>query len=258
MNKKDFWDGEHYKKNSSPQEQGALKIINEARFTGNENVLDIGCGDGKITAEITQKVPYGQVFGIDASPSMIDQAKKYYSNVGNLSFYVKNATDFCFDTKFDYIFSFFALHWVKNKTKVFQLVFDVLKNNGCFLGLLPTGLNQSLGEVLNRAKWKAKLLNWEDPYHPITQEELKNILINLDFKINKLESQVLSFSPPSIDKLVGWLLGWVPHYVGFNEQNSLLICRDIAEDVAKTSPNYESKGQIEWQSAVLFVDAAKA
>ena len=61
------WDGDDYHKNSNSQQKEALKLLDEHPIRGDESILDVGCGDGKITAEIANRVPEGRVLGIDKS-----------------------------------------------------------------------------------------------------------------------------------------------------------------------------------------------
>lgn len=58
--------------------------------------MDVGCGDGKITAQIGEKVPNGQVLGIDKSSSMIELAKLSFSQViqQNLNFEIEDIQRF--------------------------------------------------------------------------------------------------------------------------------------------------------------------
>ena len=97
----DRWDGEHYKNNSNTQQGIALPILNTFSFKGNEHILDIGCGDGNITAELANEVPNGSVIGFDISENMVKTALKDHSKIKNLSFKVADACDFSFDKKFD-------------------------------------------------------------------------------------------------------------------------------------------------------------
>ena len=67
-----------YAANSAPQEAWARELIRRLNFSGNESVLDVGCGDGKITAALTQMVRRGNVLGLDASPEMIRFARSVF------------------------------------------------------------------------------------------------------------------------------------------------------------------------------------
>lgn len=109
------WNAKHYKKHAVSQESAALNIISEILFRGDECILDIGCGSGNITKGLAEKVPNGNVIGIDPSSEMIQQATDDYLKTPNLSFQLNNAENFKFDKKFDLITSFFALLWVKDQ-----------------------------------------------------------------------------------------------------------------------------------------------
>ena len=105
-NKKDTWSGEHYKKHFPKDKGWIISHLENLKFNGNETILDVGCGDGKITNKIAKMVPNGKVVGIDYSASMIKTAEQTYSDIQNLSFKVSDATNLTFDQKFDWIFSF--------------------------------------------------------------------------------------------------------------------------------------------------------
>ncbi|MFQ5544179.1 MAG: class I SAM-dependent methyltransferase, partial [Nitrospiria bacterium] len=73
------WNAEDYAKHASAQQSWARELIAKLKLHGHENVLDIGCGDGKITAEIAAALPNGSVVGIDSADSMIKLARKAYA-----------------------------------------------------------------------------------------------------------------------------------------------------------------------------------
>lgn len=65
-----------YNKYSFLQKSYSRVILNKVNFSGNESVLDVGCGDGVITSSLLKFVPNGKVIGIDPSQQMIELAKK--------------------------------------------------------------------------------------------------------------------------------------------------------------------------------------
>ena len=92
--KKDLhWNAADYAANSAVQQTWARELIAQLHLRGDEHVLDVGCGDGKVTAEIAHAVPHGSVTGVDASPQMIDFARKTFppSAIPNLTFRVCDA-----------------------------------------------------------------------------------------------------------------------------------------------------------------------
>ena len=77
---------EHYYSNSSTQKRLADDILYLHDFTGNENILDIGCGDGIISAKLATIAYNGKVTGIDPSKEMIAFTQQNISTQPNLFF----------------------------------------------------------------------------------------------------------------------------------------------------------------------------
>ncbi len=122
------FDGEKYKNASLHQKQWGNKLICEFELQGDEHILDLGCGDGVLTAQLAARVPHGHVIGIDASQGMIDTARKLATQ--NLTFFVQNINTLQFHNEFDLIFSNAALHWVKDHQTLLNNAFQALKDNG--------------------------------------------------------------------------------------------------------------------------------
>jgi len=87
------WNPADYAANSVVQQNWARELIAKLKLRGDEHVLDVGCGDGKVTAEIAHAVPRGSATGIDASAEMIDFAQKTFpaKKCPNLEFHVMDA-----------------------------------------------------------------------------------------------------------------------------------------------------------------------
>jgi len=69
------FDGKKYKAASAHQKEWGAKLIGELNISGKERILDLGCGDGALTAQLAALTPQGSVVGIDASHGMIEAAK---------------------------------------------------------------------------------------------------------------------------------------------------------------------------------------
>ena len=103
------WNAVDYAANSSAQEAWATELIKKLSLQGHEDLLDIGCGDGKITHSIAGKLRTGKVVGIDRSKDMITLATNQFYRK-NQRFYVRDATQLSLPEKFDIAFSNAALH----------------------------------------------------------------------------------------------------------------------------------------------------
>jgi Trans-aconitate methyltransferase len=129
------WNAQDYAQNSQAQQQWAKELMAGLQLTGRETVLDLGCGDGKVTAEIAGIVGRGAVVGIDNSDAMIALAKRRYPEKQhpNLSFRVMDAGSLSFTEGFDVVFSNAVLHWVKQHQPVIDGLYRSLKTGGKIL-----------------------------------------------------------------------------------------------------------------------------
>ena len=122
------FDGKKYEKASDHQKEWGTKLIAELNLKGAERVLDLGCGDGSITAQIAALLPEGEVLGIDASEGMIAAAipKKQM----NLNFSKLDINELDFVEDFDVVFSNATLHWVKDHKRLLKNVYRSLRPGG--------------------------------------------------------------------------------------------------------------------------------
>ncbi|MGK5594130.1 MAG: class I SAM-dependent methyltransferase [Parachlamydiaceae bacterium] len=101
-------------------------------FRGDEVILDLGCGDGKITAQMAEKVPRGQVLGTDKSSSMIELARQTFpcDLYPNLSFAIEDIKQINFSHSFNLVTSFSCLHWVENQVVALEKIKQALSPSG--------------------------------------------------------------------------------------------------------------------------------
>ncbi len=135
MNTSYSWNAKDYEINSQAQQKWGRELIAILNLRGVEDILDLGCGDGKVTVEISQLVDNGSVVGVDNSTQMIALAKNKYSinEHPNLSFQVMDASELTFESCFDLVFSNAVLHWVKNHKPVIEGLYKSLKAGGKIL-----------------------------------------------------------------------------------------------------------------------------
>ncbi|MHC4166849.1 MAG: class I SAM-dependent methyltransferase [Planctomycetota bacterium] len=123
------FDGEKYKQASSHQKAWGRTLISELELRGDERILDLGCGNGALTAELAELVPDGSVLGIDASESMIATARRDHA-AANLRFELEDINNIGFEAEFDVVFSNATLNWVKNHRELLANVYRCLKDRG--------------------------------------------------------------------------------------------------------------------------------
>jgi len=127
--KQQNWNAKDYAKYSKGQEVWARELIAKLDLQGNENILDLGCGDGKVTALLAEATS-GKVVGVDKSEVMVTLAQKSYANI---VFQTRDATTLNFENEFDMVFSNAVLHWVYDHKAVVQGIYKALKKEGNIL-----------------------------------------------------------------------------------------------------------------------------
>lgn len=131
---KTTWDSKLYQNKHSYVYEYGSDLLNLLKIKPEERILDLGCGTGQLSHAIQQAG--AQVTGVDASASMINDAKENFPEV---DFHVANAEDFYQDKEpfkkgsFDAAFSNAALHWMKNPVPVIRNVYELLKNKSRFV-----------------------------------------------------------------------------------------------------------------------------
>lgn len=217
------WNAKEYNSNSSIQLEASKKILRQLSFQGSENILDIGCGDGKITALISGYIPQGKILGLDLSSDMIEFARNNFisSDYKNISFLQQDASSLSFHDKFDIIFSSFALHWVKDFYAFMIRVNKALKENGKVAFTIPLGisepLEQATSEAISDPSWAHFFDNYYNPWLLDTDDYTKMIK-DAGFKIISVEtvSQVKFFE--SRAALEAYIIQWYP-YVNYVDED---------------------------------------
>lgn len=189
-----YWNASDYAKNSSQQQQWARELISKLNLRGNERLLDIGCGDGKITAEIASCLPDGQVIGVDNSDEMINLARNRYSSqtYSNLHFRVEDANRLPFCNEFDVVFSNAALHWVLDHLPVLQGIARSLKHEGKILLQMGGKGNAAdvisiLDDMILSKEWAMYFDGFGFPYGFYGPDDYRGWLDNVGLKPIRVE-----------------------------------------------------------------------
>lgn len=178
------FDGEKYKQASKHQKEWGNRLISELKFTGNEAILDLGCGDGILAEQLSTLVPNGKVIGIDASIGMIETANNYRKD--NLIFIRKDINEIDFVNCFDVIFSNATLHWIKNHERLLKNSIVALRQNGIIRWNFAGNGNCSnffntVKTVMNETVFKRYFVNFEWPWYMPSKDEYEELVANAGF-----------------------------------------------------------------------------
>jgi len=119
------WNAELYKEKHSFVFEYGNSLIEWLQPVAGENILDIGCGTGELTAQIAASG--AKVTGLDSSASMIASAQQHYPDI---AFKVADATNFSVPEQFDAVFTNATLHWIRQQEKALDRIHHHLKPGG--------------------------------------------------------------------------------------------------------------------------------
>lgn len=213
------WNAKDYEQNSQAQQKWAKELIAHLDLKGAEDVLDLGCGDGKVTVEIADLVTNGSVIGVDNSKRMIELAQeKYPTNQNpNLSFQVMDARNLIFENCFDIVFSNAVLHWIENHQPVIEGLYKSLRAGGKILLRMGGKADaQEIIAVMNRVsksnKWEQYFTNFTFPFAFLDVDDYHTLLNDAGFSIIRVELIPKDMVHNGKEGLKGWIrTTWLPY-----------------------------------------------
>ena len=235
------WNAADYAANSAVQQTWARELITKLHLRGNEHILDVGCGDGKVSAELARAVPGGSVTGIDASAEMITFARRAFPKklIPNLTLQIGDARRIHpvqFNSRlsapsphstpgrgegenlrmFDLVFSNAALHWVDDHQAILGGAASVLKPGGRLI--VSCGGKGNAHDVFLALRPELRLKRWRDffrgmpmPYFFYAPGDYERWLPKFGFRISglKLAPKVVAYH--GADGFAKWLgTTWLP------------------------------------------------
>jgi trans-aconitate methyltransferase len=203
------FDGQQYKKASPHQKSWGRAMIDLLELRGDERILDLGCGDGALTARLAQRVPDGLAVGIDASHSMIDTAGSEHG-AENLRFELMDIDTVDFDCEFDVVFSNAALHWITDHDKLLTNVHRALKD-GAYLRWQFAGdgncsnLIAVLTEVMSQTRYAGYFAAFAWPWYMPSLAQYRAKLEQVPLRDKKLWSTNADRYFADVDEMTGWI-----------------------------------------------------
>jgi trans-aconitate 2-methyltransferase len=195
------WDAETYHRVSDMQLEGGRRFLAGVELDGDEVVLDAGCGTGRVTKLLLDRVPRGRVIGVDASPSMIERARE---NLGpEVELHVSNLLEIRLDEPVDVVFSTSTFHWILDHDRLFRVLYDALRPGGRLAAHFGGAgnverLRTEIGAVARRAPFAEHLAEYEHPWLFASVEETIGRLESTGFEVIRCsaEERLLELADP--------------------------------------------------------------
>lgn len=192
------WDPQRYARNARFVSDLAAAVVELLAPRAGERVLDLGCGDGVLTAKLATMGC--DVVGVDGSDAQIEAARKL-----GLDARVMDGEQLTFHCEFDAVFSNAALHWMRDPEAVIRGVGQALRPNGRFVAEFGghgcvAKIKKALVEALNRRGLDGHAAV---PWYFPTVEEYSALLRKAGFTIGYIA--LVPRPTPLPGDVTGWL-----------------------------------------------------
>jgi trans-aconitate 2-methyltransferase len=125
------WDAAAYDRVADPQEEWGRAVLERLPLAGDETVLDAGCGSGRVTRLLAERLPEGRVIGVDGSAAMIEQARAGLADLGDrIELIHADLLAIELSEAVDAVFSNAVFHWVLDHERLFAVLHAALRPGG--------------------------------------------------------------------------------------------------------------------------------
>ena len=122
------WDAETYDAVSDPQFEWGMEVLERLELRGDEVAVDAGCGSGRVTAELAERLPDGRVIAVDGSEAMVEKAKERLGD--RADYLVADLVELELPEPVDLVFSTATFHWIPDHDRLFRRLRAALKPGG--------------------------------------------------------------------------------------------------------------------------------
>jgi trans-aconitate 2-methyltransferase len=122
------WDAETYDAVSDPQFSWGMEVLERLQLRGDEIAVDAGCGSGRVTAELIDRLPDGRVIAVDGSAAMVEKAKERLG--GRADYLVADLAELEMEEPVDLVFSTATFHWLPDHDALFARLRAALRPGG--------------------------------------------------------------------------------------------------------------------------------
>jgi trans-aconitate 2-methyltransferase len=178
------WDGASYDRISEPMEALGREVLARLELRGDEVVLDAGCGSGRITQALIERLPRGGVIAVDGSPSMVQAAVERLGADADVR--LLDLLELDLQEPVDAVLSTATFHWIADHDRLFRRLHAALAPGGRLVaqcggeGNIDV-LRAQAGAVLAREPYAERFTDWRPPWNYAGPAQTRERLLGAGF-----------------------------------------------------------------------------
>jgi len=178
------WDGSSYDRISATMEALGRDVLERLELRGDELVIDAGCGSGRITEALIERLPQGHVIAVDQSESMIEAARRRIGERAELR--VCDLLELQVEQPADAILSTATFHWIGDHPRLFGRLHGSLRPGGRLVAQCGGRGNIDIlrgkaQRVCEREPYAEHFAGWQTPWNYAGPEETRDRLLAAGF-----------------------------------------------------------------------------
>jgi trans-aconitate 2-methyltransferase len=200
------WNAETYHRVSDPQYEWGLPVLARLPLDGHERVLDVGCGTGRLTEKLLDRVPDGEVVAVDLSSNMLRTAREYLVPRfrTRIRFVQADAAALPFAGQAHAIFSTATFHWVLDHPMLFKSLYGALRPGGRLVAQCGgvrniQRMHDRCAALASEAAFAPYFAGWTGPWHFADPKETADRLEAAGFVDVRADLESQSFVPADAD-----------------------------------------------------------
>lgn len=253
-----YWNAHDYYENSQAQIKWAIDFIKRMDLNGVQSLLDVGCGDGKITYYLKQEYPHISIAGVDKSPEMIALAKDLHPQI---DFRVDDAQSLHFPNPVNAIVSFSCFHWISQPLQALQAFSNKLLQNGKLYILcapqVPNNMKSILDHVRSSEQWSPYFKHFHDPMHVVNLEEAKSMLSQAGLHSKRMELVRIPVEFATKEQFKHWIKAWASPIRVLDSSLHDPFMEDVFKRYLHIHPQ-QQQDPILYHDLILEIEAEKA
>jgi trans-aconitate 2-methyltransferase len=179
------WDAATYDRVSAPQVEWAERVLERLPLRGDETVLDAGCGSGRVTALLLDRLPDGHVVAVDSAPSMVEHAREALPP-DRATVLCQSLTELTLGEPVDAAFSNAVFHWIADHERLFQRLSAALKPGARLVAQCGgkgniDAFRRLADEVAAEPPYAEHMTGFRGPWNYASPEETEALLIAARF-----------------------------------------------------------------------------